>query len=258
MSETLTTTPRPESYLASLASKKRTWTPSGVGNEPVVKGAEVTLAKCLALRLLEIPVGEFVNQASTRELKIDQAGMNLLKSNIHDEEIHDQALQNIVDALPELNVSSYEEEVKQFLSAFNDLEDHPICTARLIESSVFFVILPLLRFTGNLGIRTVAEDISRDETVHTAAHLHVSQGIGATYSKQADRLRREVVAWMTSDVSDFEASIGERHQNFADQGFLLKQSDMLLTTGKSDMVETRAQRVLAPFEINKVHMPRYY
>jgi hypothetical protein len=249
---------RPATYLSSLALKKRTWSPSTITNEVIVPGAEQTLARCLALRQLEVPVGEFVECATKKELKLEEGDLDLLTSNIEDESVHERALNNIIFGLPHLRVSQYEKEALEFLDAFLELDDHPICTARLIESSIFFIILPLMRFTGGVGIRTVAEDISRDEVVHTATNQHICQRIGTTYSKKADRLRREVVTWMTQDVGEFAPSISERHKNFSSQGYLLQQSDMLLTQGRSEMTETKAQRVLSPFEINKNNMPRYY
>ena len=46
-----------------LLERKRTWTPVKVTKGEVREGAEETLKRALAIRHLELPVGEFINSA---------------------------------------------------------------------------------------------------------------------------------------------------------------------------------------------------
>ena len=57
-------------YLKIL-SRKSSWTPVAVDKGPVAEGSEDTLKRCLALRTLELPVKEMLQQGLERELPDD-------------------------------------------------------------------------------------------------------------------------------------------------------------------------------------------
>ena len=78
-----------------LHQRKRTWTPVQVSAGQLLSGGEETIQRALALRCLEIPVGDFISEAMKGDLPqgIDAEGCReLLLSNVKDEENHDIAL----------------------------------------------------------------------------------------------------------------------------------------------------------------------
>ena len=60
---------------------------------------------------------------------------------------------------------------------------------------MFFVLLPFFRFNGDIGIRTVASDISRDEQTHTLIHAMVAKDVGEKTSESLNKLRKATVHW---------------------------------------------------------------
>jgi len=240
----------------ALAARKRSWTPVDPVFEPVVQGAEQAIGRATALRCLEIPVGEFVSEASKRDLPVDQAGKDLLFSNIEDEDVHDLALARLSKSL-RLTTQDDEAEAQRILSAWKDVDDHPISTARIIEVSIFFVVLTMYRYLGNASTRAVSADISSDERVHVETNYHICQSLGLECPKKSNRLRREVVAWVTEGL-DCSANLPEAYKRYGTADFWLRQSDQLLLQGRApDLKETRRSRVIAFFETNKMIQPTY-
>ena len=62
----------------------------------VRSGAEETIKRALAIRHMELPVGEFISQGLEKE--VPQAARTLLESNVKDEIKHDLALGFIVES----------------------------------------------------------------------------------------------------------------------------------------------------------------
>jgi hypothetical protein len=63
-------------YLSMIA-KKRAWQATPVDNAPVKEGAEDTLFRALALRHLELPVKDLLEQGLQRDLPPLQASLKL-------------------------------------------------------------------------------------------------------------------------------------------------------------------------------------
>ena len=63
-----------------LLARKRTWTPVQTTAGKLVEGAEETIYRALALRHMELPVGDFINDALKNE--VPKASVDLLRSNI--------------------------------------------------------------------------------------------------------------------------------------------------------------------------------
>ena len=80
-----------------LLNRKRTWTPVQTTAGKLVEGAEETIYRALAIRHMELPVGDFITDALKNE--VPQASRELLLSNVKDEENHDLALGYIANAL---------------------------------------------------------------------------------------------------------------------------------------------------------------
>ena len=64
------------------------------------------------------------------------------------------------------------------------------------ERAIFFVLLPLFRFNGDAGMRTVSADISRDEQVHVATNSLVCRELGLDISPILDKLRKATMSWV--------------------------------------------------------------
>ena len=73
-----------------LIERKRKWTPVQMTAGKLKGGAEEVVFRALALRQLELPVGEFIADALNHEVPAE--ARQLLTMNVTDEENHDLAL----------------------------------------------------------------------------------------------------------------------------------------------------------------------
>ena len=79
-----------------LMARKRKWTPVQTTAGTCKEGAEEAIHRALALRHMELPVGDFISDALEKNVPL--AARDLLKSNVKDEENHDVALGYIANA----------------------------------------------------------------------------------------------------------------------------------------------------------------
>ena len=79
-----------------LMARKRKWTPVKPVAGICKDGAEETIHRALALRHMELPVGDFINDALSTD--VPDKAREILVSNVRDEENHDLALGYIADA----------------------------------------------------------------------------------------------------------------------------------------------------------------
>ena len=68
-----------------LQQRKRTWTPVQVSAGQLLTGGEDVIKRALALRCLEIPVGDFITEAMKGDLPEIEGCKELLISNVKDE-----------------------------------------------------------------------------------------------------------------------------------------------------------------------------
>ena len=241
---------KPTSPYAQLHQRKRTWTPVEVTAGDLLEGGEEVIQRALALRCLEIPVGDFISEAMRGDLPNDRACIRLLQSNVIDEEKHDIALNYAARAhkVP----TAFEREAGKIRDTWLELDRHPVLKAVVLERSVFFVLLPIFRFLGDTGLRTTSADISRDEQTHVAANSLVCSEIGLTSDKTINALRRATVDWVTQSLD------AEHDNKYLSRNFWLHCSDNLYTRGKAEgLGDTRASRMPAFFESNNVNLPQY-
>lgn len=232
-----------------VMSRKRTWTPVAVDKGEIKAGSEDALFRALALRTLELPVKEMLSQGLEKDLPEDPGVITALKSNMADEDKHDQALNYIVGVHG--TVDKYEKEAARIREAWLRSPEHPILKTAILERSVFFVLLPFFRFNGDMGIRTVASDISRDEQTHVAIHAMVAHDLGEVTTPNLNRLRRATVAWVMD-------GLGRNEDRYLDKDFWLAQSDSLYSKGKATgLAETQRARMPAFFESSNVNLPKY-
>ena len=233
-----------------LHQRKRTWTPVQVDAGQLLVGGEDVIKRALALRCLEIPVGDFINEAMRGDLPDVRGCKKLLQSNVIDEEKHDIALNYAAEAhkIP----TKFEKEAEHIKNTWLELDRHPVLKAVVLERSVFFVLLPIFRFLGDTGLRTTSADISRDEQTHVAANTLVCEALGLKSDKTLNNLRRATVAWCLQSLK------GESDHKHLSSNFWLQSSDSLYTRGKAEgLIETRASRMPAFFETANQNLPQY-
>lgn len=230
-----------------LLARKRTWTPVRPTAGKLKPGSEETIFRALSLRQLELPVGDFIREATSKD--VPSASLDLLRSNITDEEKHDLALGYIADSLgtdPEA-----EAEAARLTQAWIQHPDHTVLKAMVLERSIFFVLLPFFRFNGDAGLRTVSADISRDEQVHVAANSLVCKELGLTVSQSLDTLRKATIQWVVQ-------KLGRSEDRYLDRQFWIDQSDSLMYSGKAEgLIETKRARMPAFFEHSNTNLPQY-
>jgi hypothetical protein len=229
-----------------LLNRKRKWSPVQTTAGKLKEGAEETIYRALAMRHMELPVGDFI-EASLSEIPV--LSQDLLRSNIKDEENHDLALGYIANAL---GVDSRaEEEAKRIRDAWISHPDHTVLKALVAERAIFFVLLPFFRFNGDAGLRTVSADISRDEQLHVAANSLVCRELGYEPSASLDKLRKATINWVMTPLKSST-------DKFLDKNFWLSQSDSLMYQGKApELFDTKRARMPAFFEHANPNLPQY-
>lgn len=235
-------------YTQQLARKKP-WTPMCGDRLPTMPEADQVLGRCLALRILELEVAEWLEDTLAKT-ELPSTAIKCLQSNIKDEQRHDTVLNMAASVYP-LATESDTAEAAQIKQQWLSHPDHPLVKAFVLENSVFFVILPLLRTFGGVGLGIVSADISGDESVHAAVHRQAAKDLNYTYSTSLDRLRRDTVGWLVDGLRIPEAGRLGRSQKWLDA------SDNLLYNGASDLVETRRGIQPAFFEIANNSLPSY-
>jgi len=232
-----------------MISKKRPWSAVAVDKGTVKEGASETLFRCLALRALELPVAELLEQGMAKELPSTPGIIEALLSNQEDEERHDEALNYV--ALAHGTDEKAEREVQSIRQAWMDHPAHPILKAAILERSIFFVALPFFRFNGDVGMRTVSQDISRDEQVHVGVNSLLAKELKEATTNSLNRLRRATALWLFDGLA-------ANADKWLDKDFWLRQSDSLYEKGKApDMAESRASRFISFFESASTSQPSY-
>jgi hypothetical protein len=231
-----------------LLNRKRKWTPVQTTSGKVRDGAEATLRRALALRHMELPVGDFIRDALSND--VPEVARDLLESNIKDEENHDLALGYIVNAYGVDEKA--EAEALRLREAWTSHPDHTILKAMVAERAIFFVLLPFLRANGDEGMRTVSADISRDEQIHVAANSLVCSELGLTASPSLDKLRKATINWVMQPLGN------NTTDKFLSKKFWLDSSDRLMYEGKApELSFTQSARMPAFFEHSNVNLPSY-
>ena len=231
-----------------LMARKRKWTPVKPVAGTCKSGAEETIHRALALRHLELPVGDFITDALNTE--VPEVSREILLSNVRDEENHDLALSYIADAYGVDEKS--EKEAMALREAWVSHPDHTILKAMVAERAIFFVLLPFFRFNGDAAMRTTSADISRDEQIHVATNSIVCRELGLDISPSLDKLRKATINWVMQPLSQSSTD------RFLDKKFWLDSSDRLMYEGKApELNATQAARMPAFFEHSNVNLPQY-
>ena len=231
-----------------LLSRKRTWTPIQTTAGKLKDGAEETIYRALAIRHMELPVGEFITEALDKD--VPNSARILLESNVTDEIKHDLALNYITNAIGVDEKA--EAEAFRLRDAWESHPDHTILKALVAERAIFFVILPFFRFCGDAGLRTTSADISRDEQIHVACNSLVCADMGLRWSNSLDKLRKATINWI------FQPLGRNTYDKYLDKKFWLDASDRLMYEGKApEFSETQRARMPAFFEHANTNLPQY-
>ena len=230
-----------------LLNRKRKWTPVQMTAGTCKEGAEATIYRALALRHMELPVGDFITDALSTE--VPDLAREILYSNVQDEENHDVALGYVAAAYGVDEKA--EAEALRLKAAWEAHPDHTITKALVAERAIFFVLLPFFRFNGDAGMRTISADISRDEQVHVAVNSLVHTELGYNISPSLDKLRKATINWVMQPL-------GNHADKYLDKKFWLDSSDRLMYEGKApELAATRAARMPAFFEHANTNLPQY-
>ena len=230
-----------------LLDRKRKWSPVQTTPGKLKNGAEETIYRALAMRHMELPVGDFIEAAIN---EIPHNAVELLASNVRDEENHDVALNYIANSIGVNSVA--EEEAKRIRAAWVEHGDHDITKALVAERAIFFVLLPFFRFNGDAGLRTVSADISRDEQVHVAANSLVCRELGLDISPSLDKLRKATISWVMQPLK------AAHPDKYLSRNFWLDASDRLMYEGKApELSDTKRARMPAFFEHANPNLPQY-
>jgi len=231
-----------------LLSRKRTWTPVQTTAGQLVEGAEETIYRALAIRHMELPVGDFITDALGND--VPKLAREVLQSNVQDEIKHDLALGYITNAI---GVDEQAEaEVMRLRDAWVAHPDHTILKALVAERAIFFVLLPFFRFNGDAGLRTVSADISRDEQVHVAVNSLVARELNLEVSPSLDKLRKATINWIMQPLK------ANNPNKYLNKKFWLDSSDRLMYEGKApELAETKRARMPAFFEHANPNLPQY-
>jgi hypothetical protein len=231
-----------------LLERKRTWTPVQTTAGQLVEGAEETIYRALAIRHMELPVGDFITDALGND--VPKLAREVLQSNVQDEIKHDLALGYITNAIGVDDKA--EEEAMRLRDAWVAHPDHTILKALVAERAVFFVLLPFFRFNGDAGLRTVSADISRDEQVHVAVNSLVARELNLEVSPSLDKLRKATINWIMQPLK------ANNPNKYLNKKFWLDSSDRLMYEGKApELAETKRARMPAFFEHANPNLPQY-
>ena len=230
-----------------LLTRKRKWTPVQTTAGTCKEGARETIHRALAMRHMELPVGDFIRDGLDTD--VPTLSRELLESNVRDEENHDVALGYIANAYGVDEKA--EAEALRLRDAWTSHPDHTVLKAMVAERAIFFVLLPFFRFNGDAGMRTVSADISRDEQIHVASNSIVCRELGLDISPSLDKLRKATINWVMQPL-------GQSADKYLDKKFWLDSSDRLMYEGKApELSDTRAARMPAFFEHSNVNLPQY-
>ncbi len=238
--------------------KKVLYTLYGDDNSPILEewGVAPVIEKILALGLeLEIPVGEFVNAATKKDLPTEPFAKKLLSSNAADEARHYEGFDSAATAYGVR--SSVVDEAKAIASRFKETTDscHPLEPAQILEVGIFLVTLGFLRLAGGKELATMAARISEDESRHTVANRTTLYLMGINPAKPPGVLRNltlQTLDWVFDGLNIPEEEVGEEFN----KDFCIRASNELITTGRAvdyDSVVFLTDHLL-PFECKNVDL----
>jgi len=199
---------------------------------------------CIGLNM-ELPVGEWVLQASKGEIPDEDGSHRLLKANCADEAVHYRGFKQFEDSYG--IYYNYYDEAERLAQEWAKCADkhHFLKVAGTLETSVFLMTLFTMRFFGTQDFANLSEDVSRDEQRHiTTNELMLNEWDDTLFNIPSDleRLRKETLDWVFGDFNIPHLGL--------DKDWMMHQSYLLITDGYApDMMDmSDIQTYAPPFE----------
>jgi len=240
-------------FYQTQINRKRIWKPVCGVKTPLTPGAEVTIGRALALRVLELDVQTWVQSVlNTPELPLVPEAIQCLQLAAEEEVNHDLVLNLAAQRFQDCISSQDQHTAYQFQAAWQSHPDHPILKAAVLESSVFFVLLPILRLlSGSATLRVISNDISADESRHASQNRQIASDLSLTWSQTLNQLRRDTVAWLVEPLHVPSHRLGYPQ-------VWLDASDSLLEKLEApQLADTRRPSYIAFFEQANSGLPIY-
>lgn len=236
-----------------LEQSRRRWEPYPLayvpfetyeGNIPAV------LERCIALGLyLELPVAEWVGEATKKELPISRAARTTLGRNIADEAVHYKGFKyaDMTYRVPVMTLH----EAEQIGSIWENHPSHPLEKACLAETGVFLASLSIMRLFGGQSLANLAGEVSRDEQRHVATNRGILLDLNinpANPEPSLKALQEDTLSWLTQGLIVSDMGI--------DSDFFASQSDQLITQGHAPELDelTDHSNYVPPFERANVRL----
>lgn len=188
---------------------------------------------------LEMPVGEFVNQARRLPLpKADDELVPLLASNVADEARHYLGFTFAAEAYGSQVFS--ESLLAEWIAVGN-----PLLSACVLELGVFMTTLSFMRIFGGPSLNSLAFRVMEDEWRHVSTNVAVCDGLGFNFADSA--LHPLVFATLEAIFGDISYKV---HNVTVDLPWLWQQSLELLTDLEAPELDrlTRSAIHRIPFE----------
>ena len=241
------------------------WNPLPISEEPLCLygdedsqvlpewNCDRAIRRLIALGLeLELEVGEFVREASTKDLPGDLYLRKLLQTNIADEAKHFKGFSYAAKAY---NVDSEKLEASSLRNYWQTLANkhHPLLIAMALEIGVFLPFLGCSRLFGGKSIATLSRKIAEDEFRHVITNRTLLDDLGIdcwNLPGDVNKAIAETISWGLNGLAIPESELDEDFN----LDFVLRASRELVKTGQAedynDLVYM-ADHVL-PFEVSNV------
>lgn len=232
-----------------LHQRKRTWTPVEVSAGQLLTGGEEVIQRALALRCLEIPVGDFISDAMKGDLPDVKGCKELLASNVVDEENHDIAL-NFAAAAHGVSLNLRKKLLTSVKLGLN--------STGTLFSKLWCLKDPCSSFSYRSSDSSEIQASERQAPISAETNRPTWRPTPSYVSRSVLNLTRPstisdaTVAWCLQSLQ------GESDHKHLSSNFWLASSDSLYTRGKAEgLAETRASRMPAFFETANQNLPQY-
>jgi hypothetical protein len=203
------------------------------------------ISKIIALGLLlEIPVGEFVLEATKLDIPKEPFLMENLKANIADEGSHYKGF----NLARRYTCNEHIAEAQLITNRFMELQCNPIEVAQALETGVFLVTLGYLRIAGGKGLYDMAYQIAKDEFRHIAVNRGYLALKNLPLVPTFLSLILEVLSWVFNGINiDKSLSMYELNKDF-----FVNAGKELITTGVAKKLNTLVNFTshVPPFEVS--------
>jgi hypothetical protein len=235
------------------------WKPSEILNEPPCLfadesspidsnwGVESVISRVLALGLhLELPVGEFIAEASKQDLPQDPILAKLLKSNIADEARHYRGFELASEVYPIAPMDLVE--AKIVTAEWQSINCHAIEAAQALETGVFLATLGFLRLAGGKSLCKMASQIARDEYRHVATNRGILVALDYPLMPNFWGTVENTLLWLFDGLNIPKSATGMK----VDCDFFVNSGKSLLLTGEARKLDDLVGFVHhnLPFEIS--------